>query len=478
MIERRTLLRAALAAGAMPTIAPAAFAQTGGNVSTIVVSFPAGGISDIFARAIAPAMGKSLGRTFVVENAVGATGSIAADKVLAGAQGNFLLMGSPTEAVLAPATLKAVKYKAEDFRLLGLVSQEPLALYVRGDLPVSTLDELVAHARKQAKPMSYASAGIGSLYHVAGEDFRIASGLDLLHVPYRGGTPLLQDLMGGVVDMVLDATQHYAQPLTPERLFGWHAALFPTGYGGIHPIRVGAWRDDARGAMQVISGPISRERVHFEAPAARRLQREMDMFLVWVNAADNAKSKPGSPVIDPVLKAAVTHLWFVTIHPFDDGNGRIARAIADWALARSEGSPQRFYSMSAQIRAERSAYYDMLERTQKSSLDITDWLTWFLACLDRAISATETTLSAVFRKAAFWDKHAIGEGGTINLRQQKMLNKLFDGFEGKLTTTKWAMIAKCSQDTAQRDIQALIDQGILVKDAAGGRSTSYSLADF
>lgn len=282
----------------------------------------------------------------------------------------------------------------------------------------------------------------------------------------------------GVVEMMLDATQRFADPLTQARLFGWHAALFPTGYGGIHPIRVGAWRDDARGAMQVISGPISRERVHFEAPAAERLQREMDMFLAWVNAADNAKGIRSSPVIDPVLKAAVAHLWFVTIHPFDDGNGRIARAIADWALARSEGSPQRFYSMSAQIRAERSAYYDMLERTQKSTLDITDWLTWFLACLDRAISATETTLSAVFRKAAFWDKHEIGEGGTINARQQKMLNKLFDGFEGKLTTTKWAMIAKCSQDTAQRDIQALIDQGILVKDAAGGRSTSYSLADF
>ncbi len=282
----------------------------------------------------------------------------------------------------------------------------------------------------------------------------------------------------GVVEMMLDATQRFADPLTQARLFGWHAALFPTGYGGIHPIRVGAWRDDVRGAMQVISGPISRERVHFEAPAAKRLQREMGMFIAWVNAADIAQGKPGSPVIDPVLKAAVAHLWFVTIHPFDDGNGRIARAIADWALARSEGSPQRFYSMSAQIRAERSAYYDMLERTQKSTLDITDWLTWFLACLDRAISATETTLSAVFRKAAFWDKHAIGEGGTINARQQKMLNKLFDGFEGKLTTTKWAMIAKCSQDTAQRDIQALIDQGILVKDAAGGRSTSYSLADF
>ncbi len=281
----------------------------------------------------------------------------------------------------------------------------------------------------------------------------------------------------GVVEMMLDATQHFAAPLTHERLFGWHAALFPTGYGGIHPICIGAWRDDSKGAMQVISGPISRERVHFEAPAAKRLQHEMDAFLAWVNSARNAhitSSASGADVIDPVLKAAVAHLWFVTIHPFDDGNGRIARAIADWALARSEGSSQRFYSMSSQIRAERSAYYKMLERTQKSTLDITDWLEWFLACLDRAITATETTLGAVFRKASFWDKHS---DGTINERQKKMLNKLFDGFEGKLTSTKWAIIAKCSQDTAQRDIQALIDQSILVKDAAGGRSTSYSFVD-
>jgi Fic family protein len=251
--------------------------------------------------------------------------------------------------------------------------------------------------------------------------------------------------------------------------------LFPTGYGGIHPIRVGGWRDDAKGAMQVISGPISREKVHFEAPAAKRLQHEMDAFLAWAN---NANNPSGDEVIDPVLKAAVAHLWFVTVHPFDDGNGRIARAIADWALARSEGSSQRFYSMSSQIAGQSAArgvvYGDMLERTQKSTLDITEWIEWFLACLDRAITATESTLGAVFRKATFWDKYS---GGTINERQKKMLNKLFDGFEGKLTSTKWAIIAKCSQDTAQRDIQGLIDQGILIKDAAGGRSTSYSLRD-
>lgn len=298
-----------------------------------------------------------------------------------------------------------------------------------------------------------------------------------LGIDIAGAIPADRDVEG-VVEMMLDATQRFADPLTQARLFGWHAALFPTGYGGIHPIRVGAWRDDSKGAMQVISGPISREWVHFEAPAAKRLQHEMDAFLAWANNASHAKGGNSNAVIDPVLKAAVAHLWFVTIHPFDDGNGRIARAIADWALARSEGSPQRFYSMSSQTRAERSAYYDMLERTQKSTLDITDWLEWFLACLDRAITATDTTLGAVFRKAALWEKWDNNAGGTINPRQQKMLNKLFDGFEGKLTSTKWAMITKCSQDTAQRDIQGLIDQGILVKDAAGGRSTSYSLADF
>jgi len=269
----------------------------------------------------------------------------------------------------------------------------------------------------------------------------------------------------GVVEMMLDATQHFNMPLTEDRLFNWHASLFSNDFGGIHPILVGAWRDDSTGPMQVISGPISREKVHFEAPAAHRLAHEMSAFLAWANRED---------ATDPVLKAALAHLWFVTIHPFDDGNGRIARAIADWALARSEGSTQRFYSMSSQIRIERRGYYDILERTQKSTLDITAWMAWFLDCLDRAITGTETTLGAVFRKATFWEKSA---AKAINERQKKLLNQLLDGFEGKLTSTKWAVIAKCSQDTAQRDIQGLIDQGILIKDAAGGRSTSYSLID-
>ena len=270
----------------------------------------------------------------------------------------------------------------------------------------------------------------------------------------------------GVVEMMLDATQNYDKPLTADRLFDWHSALFPTGRSGMHRIVVGAWRDDARGPMQVVSGPIGKEKVHYEAPSARRLNAEMSRFLAWANKKDGT---------DPVLRAALAHLWFVTIHPFDDGNGRIARAIADWALARSEGSSQRFYSMSSQMRAERKTYYDILENTQKASLDVTEWMAWFLDCLGRAISGTESTLASVFRKARFWEKNA---GKTINERQKLMLNKLLDGFEGKLTSTKWAKIAKCSQDTAQRDIQGLIEQRVLVKDAAGGRSTSYSLAEY
>ncbi len=269
----------------------------------------------------------------------------------------------------------------------------------------------------------------------------------------------------GVVEMMLDATQNFDKPLTAERLFGWHAALFPTGRSGLHKIIVGAWRDDSKGPMQVVSGPIGHEKVHFEAPKAKRLGAEMAKFINWANKKSD---------IDPVLRAALAHLWFVTIHPFDDGNGRIARAIADWALAQSENSSQRFYSMSSQIRLERNDYYDILKETQKGTLDVTEWMEWFLGCLDRAIAGTESSLAGVFRKAKFWENTA---EKNINDRQRLILNKLLDGFEGKLTSTKWAKLAKCSQDTAQRDIQALIDQRILVKDAAGGRSTSYSLAD-
>jgi Fic family protein len=269
----------------------------------------------------------------------------------------------------------------------------------------------------------------------------------------------------GIVEMMLDATQKYDQPLTAKRLFGWHATMFPTGHSGMSRITAGAWRDDKGGPMQVISGPVGREQVHYEAPPATRLKKEMKAFLDWFD---------GEPGIDPVLKAGVAHLWFVTIHPFDDGNGRIARAIADMALARSEQTAQRFYSMSAQIRQERKAYYDMLEATQKRTLDITPWLQWFLECLGRAFERAEDVLANVFRKARFWEKHA---GTSFNQRQRDMLDRLLSGFEGKLTSSKWAQLEKCSQDTAARDIDDLIGRGILAKDPGGGRSTSYSLVE-
>jgi Fic family protein len=280
------------------------------------------------------------------------------------------------------------------------------------------------------------------------------------------GTVAAERDVEGVVEMMLDATQNYGKPLSDERLFAWHAALFPTGRSGMRKIIIGAWRNDAHGPMQVVSGPVGKEKAHYEAPAARLLDKEMSAFLAWTN---DEKDRT-----DMVLRAALAHLWFVTIHPFDDGNGRIARAIADWTLARSENSPQRFYSMSAQIRHERNDYYNILEKTQKGTLDVTPWMKWFLACLGRAFDGTEVTLGAVLRKARFWEKYARVQ---VNVRQRDVINRLLDGFSGKLTTTKWAKLEKCSHDTALRDIQGLLEQGLLHKDPGGGRSTSYSLAD-
>ena len=272
----------------------------------------------------------------------------------------------------------------------------------------------------------------------------------------------------GIVEVMLDATRLYAHPLNIDRLFGWHGALFPTGRSGLHAISVASWRNDTDGPMQVISGPYGKQKVHYEAPPAGSIGAEMDRFLHWFNMEE--VSIEGR--IDPVIKAALAHLWFVTIHPFDDGNGRLARAIGDMALARSELTPQRFYSLSAQIQLERASYYDILERTQRGELDVTEWLTWFLACLERAIAGAEHTLESVLIKACFWERFA---GSEMNERQIKMLNRLLDGFEGKMTTSKWAKIAKCSQDTAYRDILGLIELGSLVKADAGGRSTSYEL---
>ncbi len=280
-----------------------------------------------------------------------------------------------------------------------------------------------------------------------------------------GGVIPTEHHVEGVVEMMLDATQNYARPLTVERLFGWHAALFPTGRSGMSRIVVGAWRDGRSGPMQVVSGADGKEKIHFEAPVAGRLDGEMRAFLDWFE----------SPLaIDPVLKAAVAHLWFVTVHPFEDGNGRIARAIADLALARSEGSPQRFYSMSAQIQRERRAYYDMLETTQRGHLDITPWLEWFLSCFTSAVGGAETVLAQALRKARFWEAQA---GQKFNERQWKMLDLLLDGFHGKLTNAKWATLTKASPDTALRDLTNLVGRGILTKEAAGGRSTAYRLTE-
>ena len=267
----------------------------------------------------------------------------------------------------------------------------------------------------------------------------------------------------GVVEMVLDATANRAAPVSRKRLFGWHAALFPTGYSGVSKINVGTWRDDASGLMQVVSGPVGHQRVHFQGPPAERLEAEMNRFLDWVNLA------PNEP---PLIRAGLGHLWFVTLHPFDDGNGRIARAIGDLLLARADGSPRRFYSLSAQIQRERKAYYDILERTQKGSLDVTAWLAWFLATLHRAVDQAQHTLDAVLIQARFWQHWATTP---LNARQVKLLNRLLDGFEGKLTTSKWAAIAKCSADTALRDINELMAHGVLRKSASGGRSTRYEL---
>ena len=267
----------------------------------------------------------------------------------------------------------------------------------------------------------------------------------------------------GVVEMMLDATENYEALLTPERLFGWQASLFPTGYSGMHKVKTGAWRDDAAGPMQVVSGPIGRQQVHYQAPPAPQLDGEMQAFLDWFN-------RRGEP--EGLLRAGLAHLWFVTIHPFEDGNGRVARAIADQALAQSEDSGQRFYSVSSQIRKERSDYYDMLERSQKGALDVTDWLAWFLDCFSRALDGAEAACANVLQKADFWQRYA---REAFDKRQKTVLNRFLDGFEGKLTAKKWAAIGKCSIPTAQRDINELVERGILRRNPGGSKNTSYDL---
>ncbi len=279
----------------------------------------------------------------------------------------------------------------------------------------------------------------------------------------KGGVVPSSREVEGVVEMMLDATRQYAEPLNAERLFAWHAALFPTGRSGMQRITVGAWRPLEAGPMQVVSGPMGRERVHFEAPSADRLDREMAAFLKWFE--EDRK-------IDPVLKAGIAHLWFVTIHPFEDGNGRIGRAIVDMALARAEGTSERFYSLSTQIEAERKQYYAILEGSQRGGTNITLWLEWFLNCLGRAVDGAEGSFASILQKAKLWDQ--INQD-PVNERQRKVINRLLDGFEGKLSTSKYAKLAKCSEDTALRDIKILLDRGILMQEKGRGRSTSYSL---
>jgi Fic family protein len=267
----------------------------------------------------------------------------------------------------------------------------------------------------------------------------------------------------GIVEMMLDATRNYDKPLNTSRLFSWHVSLFPEPQKGAYKITVGRWRNSKKGPMQVVSGPMGKERVHFEAPDASFLKSEMRLFFDWFNDADH---------IDPVLKAAIAHLWFVTVHPFDDGNGRIARAIADMQLTKADEDYQRFYSMSAQIRVERKSYYEILEKTQKGGMDITEWLVWFLNCLMEALKTTEGKFERVLQKTNFWDTHS---NTSVNERQRLMINKLFDGFAGKLSSSKWAKITKCSPDTALRDIQDLLEKGLLEKEPGRGRNTSYAL---
>ena len=282
-----------------------------------------------------------------------------------------------------------------------------------------------------------------------------------LGVNFAGMVPSERDV-DGVVEMILDATQNFKKPLTEERIFSWHASLFPTGWSGMHRIEVGRYRNEE---MQIVSGAMGREKVHFQAPSPEVVKSEMDIFLRWFEE-DNS--------LDAVLKSAIAHFWFIIIHPFEDGNGRVARAISDLLLARSEESAQRFYSLSSQILIERKVYYEVLQNVQNNSGDITEWLDWFLNCLFRALKSTEDTITRTLGKAGFWEKHKETE---LNSRQRLMLNKLLDGFTGKLKTSKWAKITKCSVDTALRDIKDLMNKRILKQEESGGRSTNYEIIE-
>jgi Fic family protein len=352
-------------------------------------------------------------------------------------------------ATLAPA-LAAVRHKQG--RLLGRM--ESLGFDLRQEASLSTLTSDVIKSSAIEGEHLDASEVRSSVARRLGLNL---AGLDLADLPTASRD------VDAVVDMMLDATQRFRSPLTAKRLFGWHAALFPTGRSGLHRITVGAWRTDAKGPMQVVSGPVGMEKVHFQAPDAPRLDDEMARFLSWFE---------GETRTDPVIHAAIAHFWLVTIHPFDDGNGRIARAIADMALARADSSKDRFYSMSTQIERQKKQYYLTLESQQKADTDITAWISWFLACLERAIDAADSALNSVLRKARTWERI---NHHPVNDRQRAVINRMLGDFEGVLNTSKYAKLAKCSKDTALRDITELLDRAILVKNEKGGRSTSYRL---
>ena len=350
------------------------------------------------------------------------------------------------DGVLA-SVLAAVRHKQG--RHLG--KMEALGFELRAEASLTTLtDEVVNSSAIEGEHLDPAEVRSSIARKL---------GLDVAGLPEPGRE------VEGIVEMMLDATRNFEAPLTAERLSSWHAALFPTGRSGMSRIRVGAWRTAESGPMQVVSGPIGREKVHYEAPAAERLEAEMESYLQWFNALQE---------VDPVLKAAVAHFWFVTIHPFEDGNGRIARAIADMALARADETQERFYSMSSGIEAERREYYIQLESAQRGTLDITEWIAWFLSCLDRTIDGANETLTSVLRKARVWER--INQS-PVNNRQRKVINRMLDDFKGHLTTSKYAKLAKCSNDTALRDIRELLARGIVAQNSGGGRSTSYRIAD-
>ena len=355
-------------------------------------------------------------------------------------------------------------FRWNESRLLPLLTE---LRYQQGRL-LGQMEGLGFHLRGEANLESLTKEVIGSSAiegeKLDAEEVRssIARRLGIAHA---GTTPASRHVEG-VVEMMIDATRKYEEALTAERLCSWHAALFPSGRSGMQRITVGSWRTEESGPMQVVSGPMGRERVHFEAPEASRLDGEISRFLEWFE---------GTGSLDPVIKAGIAHFWFVTIHPFEDGNGRIARAIADMALARADGVAERFYSMSSQIERERKQYYDSLESSQRGELDISLWLEWFLGCLYRALENAQENLWAILHKARTWER--INQDGPVNERQHVVINRLLDGFEGKLSSSKYAKLAKCSPDTALRDIKELQARDILIQEAGGGRSTGYRLAE-